>query len=362
MIDSYAFGFNNKLKTIIITDSVTYIGKGAFFAGACLETIELSSNITEICDSTFTFCYALKEIIIPEGVTSIRNGAFYYCTDLAKVKFPDNAINIDIAAFYGCSSLTEITIPDYTNLSENTFYNCTSLASVTIKDNVSIGKNSFFNTPWAYLNMNDFDIDGCILMGYYGNGGNVVIPEGVTDTYSPFGDIISNKITSLTIPNSMTNKNNIIIMCDGLENLENIYVHDDNKNYTSVDGLLYTSDKKTLVKYPKGRGGNIEIPDIGENIGEYAFSSCTKIENIIIPQNVKSIGLQAFIDCTALKTVVLPNTISELIDTFQGCGNLTTVYYTGTEEQWDSVSILEEAKMLSNLSFSKINVIFNYKP
>lgn len=361
-IDSNAFGFNNKLKTIIISDSVTYIGKGAFFGETCLETIELSSNITEICDSTFTFCYALKEIIIPEGVISIGNSAFYFCTALVKVRIPDSVNKIDIAAFNECRSLTDIIIPDNVTLCEIAFYNCTSLVNVTLKDNVTVGINSFYNTPWAYLNLDDFDIDGSTLIGYYGDGSNVVIPEGVTDANSPFGDIISNKITSLTIPNSMTNKNNIIITCDELENLENIYVHDDNKNYTSVDGLLYTSDKKALVKFPKGRGGNIEIPNLVEKIGDYAFSTCTKIEDIIIPQNVKSIGLQVFINCTALKTVVLPNTISELVDTFQGCSNLTTIYYTGTEEQWDSISILEEVKMLSDLSISKINIIFNYKP
>ena len=51
-------------------------------------------------------------------------------------------------------------------------------------------------------------------------------------------------------------------------------------------------------------------------IGDYAFS-CTSLTCITIPDSVQTIGEEAF----------------------RGCSALTDVYYTGSEEEWDAITI-----------------------
>jgi len=71
-------GFGNFfLKTVRIPNSVTHIGKGAFFDCEFLESIEIPSSIEKIEEFTFFNCIKLKEITIPSNIKSIADNAFY---------------------------------------------------------------------------------------------------------------------------------------------------------------------------------------------------------------------------------------------------------------------------------------------
>ena len=59
------------------------------------------------------------------------------------------------------------------------------------------------------------------------------------------------------------------------------------------------------------------IPDSVTDIGDYAFSSCSMLTSVTIPGGVDSIGDYAF----------------------NKCGNLNHLFYDGTQEQWDSISV-----------------------
>ena len=70
----------------------------------------------------------------------------------------------------------------------------------------------------------------------------------------------------------------------------------------------------------------IELPDTIRTIGELAFGSCNNIESIVIPDNVSTIGDGAFSYCSNLKTIVLPSALTAIPDQmFYYCTFLETV-------------------------------------
>lgn len=79
----------------------------------------------------------------------------------------------------------------------------------------------------------------------------------------------------------------------GNTSIENIDINPKNKYYTSIDGIVYTADKKTLIRCPVGKSGKVVIPDGVTTIGRHAFRSC-KISEVVIPDSVTEIGISAF--------------------------------------------------------------------
>ena len=111
--------------------------------------------------------------------------------------------------------------------------------------------------------------------------------------------------------------------CTGLTSIN---VAEDNLNYASIDGVLYSKDKKTLIKCPEGKTGSITIPNSVTSIGSRAFSRCTGLTSVTIPNSVTSIGDWAFYGCSGLTSVTIPNSVTSIgEEAFQYCSGLTSV-------------------------------------
>ena len=139
-------GGNKVEGNLVIPDSVTSIGGGAFLGCSGLTSIVIPDSVTSIGDRAFVSCTSLTSVTIPDSVTSIGDYAFYGCCGLTSVTVSSNVTRLPSYVFYGCSSLTNVTIPDrVTSIGEGTFSRCTGLTSVVIPDSVtSIGKSAFY--------------------------------------------------------------------------------------------------------------------------------------------------------------------------------------------------------------------------
>ena len=91
-----------------IPNSVTNIGKSAFFGCSSLTSVNIPNSVTSIGNGAFTWCTSLTSINIPSSVTSIGEGAFYYCSSLTSVSIPSSVTSIGDDAFCGRSSLTDV--------------------------------------------------------------------------------------------------------------------------------------------------------------------------------------------------------------------------------------------------------------
>ncbi len=101
---------------------------------------------------------------------------------------------------------------------------------------------------------------------------------------------------------------------------------------TIPDTEEYNGDKYPVIGISRGAFKNcssltsITLPNIIQQIGEYAFEGCSGLESVVIPNSVTSLGENVFSNCTSLVSVTLPDTITYIpAAAFGGCTSLTTI-------------------------------------
>ena len=271
------------LALLMIISTVPLSGMSAFAAeSGDFEYTILGDGTVEITGYNGT----ASDLVIPSEidgyrVTSIGYAAFKDNTDLVSVVIPDGVIKINYDGFSGCSSLKDVSIPNsVTTIEMGAFEKCTSLKSIKLPTNLNkIGE-------WAF--------SGCTSLS------GIVIPDSVkTIGYGAFENCSSFK--TITIPRNVTELNSLIF--EGCTSLTEIAVSPENRRYIDIDGVVFSKDKKNLIIFPQGKGGEYSIPDGTAYIGNFIFDNNTKLEKINIPKTVVDLGSTPFQGCTALKDI-----------------------------------------------------------
>ena len=394
---------------------VTEIGEWAFAYYSSLTEVTIPEGVTSIRAFAFRSCSSLTKAIIPEGVTSIGESAFQSCGSLTEVTIPKSVTSIEYFAFCDCGALATVyyggTQEDWDALEKNIGEENTPLLNANIICAIQ-ESNGFAYTVTG---------DEATITGYTGSAENIVIPselggKPVTAIADKAFEGYKN-IVNIYIPKTIkaigedafqnATSNLIRFICyEGTENeWANIAIQKGNEelNPREFDDVAWfrlyecnlsgdmvyqaSDDAATLVRY-FGSDSKVDIPaelggkpvtEIGEwafayyssltevtipegvtSIRAFAFRSCSSLTKAIIPEGVTSIGESAFQSCGSLTEVTIPKSVTSIeYFAFCDCGALATVYYGGTQEDWDALkkNIGEENTPLLNA-----NIICKEKP
>ena len=288
-IGDYAFQMSS-ITSITIPNSVTSIGKQAFYLCEGLTSVSIPNSVTSISQKAFEACSGLTSVNIPNSLKWIEKGTFAGCKNLTSITIPNSVTYIGKEAFKSCSGLTSLTIPNsVTSIDSQAFEGCSGLTSIVVEEG-----NSEYDSR-----------DNCnAIIETSTNQLILEIPNSVTSIgerafYGCSG------LTSIAIPNSVT---------------------------TIEWYAFYRCSKLTSVT----------IPNSVTSIGYDAFESCFNLTSVTIPNSVTSIKSFAFFGNRNLSVVVSlienPFSISYVFGDYSGdyFNNATLYVPVGTKEKYQA--------------------------
>ncbi len=372
-IGEEAFRNCTSLTEAILPDSLESIGYWEAFKGCTsLTKVSTGNSLTSISWYTFDGCTSLAEVKIGSGVETIDKWAFRGAA-IKQLVIPDNVKVINYGAFIDCSKLETLVLgKGVTSIASQVFsskvlkdvyYHGTQedFEKISIaSENDSLTKNATIhyvtdvgecgeNLTWVIDENGTLTIFGSGEMTTYSyfrdvpwytyasSIKNVVVCEGVTSitqvafySYSNLETVTlpdslkkieqrafsGTDLKEITLPKGVEELGDLVF--DSCTALEAINVDEDNILYSSVDGVLFDKNKKTLIQYPRNKtAAAYTVPDSVETIRYSAFNEAGFIKEITITNTVKKIDTSAFAACTAL----------------------TDVYYYGSKADFENIKI-----------------------
>ena len=178
---------------------------------------------------------------------------------------------------------------------------------------------------------------------------SIIIPDSIT-SIGDFAFENCSGLTSITIPDSVTSiGDHAFYNCSSLTS---ITVSENNKYFSSLNGVLFNKDKTELITYPIGNERTeYTIPDSVTSIGNFIFYNCSSLTSITIPDSVASIGNSAFYNCSSLTNIKLPDVIDIISgNTFRDCSSLLNIIIP------DSVTSIKECAFYNCSNLTSITI------
>mgnify|MGYP002344122515 CR=1 FL=1 len=146
----------------------------------------------------------------------------------------------------------------------------------------------------------------------------------------------------------------------GCNSLSAISVEEGNSTYSSLDGVLYSKDGRTLHVFPQAKSAAAYIlPEIVANVGDFAFENSNlesanfnkvlrlgegafyqsiNLQSVTFGLNLTSIGKGAFEGCSSLESLTFKgNAPAAMMDSFIGIPENVTVYYPSAGLSWEII-------------------------
>lgn len=117
------------------------------------------------------------------------------------------------------------------------------------------------------------------------------------------------------------------------QSLTKIIVSENNPNFKSIDGVLFSKDGKALIAFPNKKTEIYTVPEGVETIEAMAFYKCSNLKEVKLASTVKILGDMAFLKALSLEKVNLNDGITSIgKNAFLGCEKLTSLEIPKTIE------------------------------
>ncbi|HUM83962.1 MAG TPA: leucine-rich repeat domain-containing protein, partial [Lachnospiraceae bacterium] len=340
--DEYAVDI--EIPSMINGHKVVCIGGSSFAGRPNLVSVKIPDSVSSIEEDAFFNCSKLMSVNIPDSVTSIGNGAFDSCTSLISIFLPDSVSNLGKFVFSNCSRLGSIDVsesnPDYSSINGILFTKNSGILKIcpagldvgnysipesvnTIEDYAFIQckKLTAINIPATVKKVGIDAFNGCSGLT------TVAIPDSLTAVSNGMFDGCTG-LTSVTLPDSITSIT-ARAFCD-CSSLASITIP---ASVSFIGGRAFDGCSSLI---------SIDIPEQVTAIGFGAFEGCTNLSHVTIPNSVTVIENDVFHNCSNLKDITIPVSVTAIRRfAFEGCASLTDIYFSGSKENWNNISIEE---------------------
>ena len=379
-IDDMAFEFSS-VKSVYLPKSLRNMGYEMFYYSS-VERVVIDEGLDTIPEYTFYACENLKSVYLPSTIKSIGRQAFYYCLYLEDITIAvdGNAPAIGDNAFYGLAWFTDersanIYVPngmaskyngldewvdaygvfnDIVPLGSGITFEVDSLTFDTTDDllNVKVtgvtsddivdpgiapkvayqgnlctvtqtGYQSFYSlnkiiraeVPFTVQQIDNYSFYNCK------NLEKLILRDGVSQI-GGFAFSHINKLTSVEIPASVDSIRGDAFTYDPA--LRYINVNSGNAKYVSVDGILFSKDKKRLIAFADGYGPEYTVPDGTQSLETEAFRGAAALETVVMPKSLREMKQSAFFGCSSLTEINVPHGVTTIgTNAFNSCSSMT---------------------------------------
>ena len=339
--DAPWYSRRTQIRKITISEGVTSIGEYAFEECTNVTSISIPGSVTELNEYCFSACVSMKNITIPQSVTRIADGVFDACEKLTDIYYGGTDASWKHITSWNAGLGGNVTIHStgvFTGkcgdnltwkIDNNEVLTISGTGRIPDYNDPSSGGNN--TAPWygyAYqikkvvLGSGVQNIGNNAFAGCYGMT-DITIPDGVTSIGDSAFDWCS-ALTEISIPGTVSSIGSWAFSRCALREVEIP------QGITSIQSDTFWACTQ-LTK--------ITIPASVTSIGYEAFSGCA-LREVEIPQGITSIQSRTFQNCTYLTKITIPDSVTSVdAYAFLDCHALKTVYYGGTEAQWEGMHV-----------------------
>ena len=282
----------SRIRGIDMPDSVYYLGANAFYFCSHLSDLRLSGGLTQINVATFMGCSSLKPFTMPASIMTIGQSAFRIA-GMEEIYFEEGSklVSIEYRAFCG-SGIQRLSLPaSLVSIGDLAFSESAISDLRFVKDGelISIGEKAFaYTSDMKTLEFPDkLQKTGEYAFLESGVTGAVVIPKALTDL--GIGTFAA------------------------CHRLTDIHVEAGHELYMDVDGVVFTTDEKTLVIYPAGNARNeYTVKENTETVFDSAFYGSYELDHVYLPETLVYIQRYGFFRCKNLQSMLIPDSVYQI--------------------------------------------------
>ena len=328
-IGDFAFADCYNITQMLIPDVVT-IGDGAFGrnaeyggGGLAVSRILLPDTLTSIGQGAFIGCESLLEIEIPASVKVVDDYTFAYCLLLNKVTLSSSVKTIGKYAFAGCKELVTVNLENVEEFRDYAFTSSYYLGEIDLSSAVTIGFGAFADTG-AYGHI---VADNLVTVGDYAFQGATLDSFSAKNLKEIGIAAFQNnrKLEEFVFSSDLVKIGPLAF--NGCKKLKSFYYMQDGAKVADgkindyallADGILYVrtiNGELMLESVPAAKEmETLTVLERTVTIDLYAGNDNQYVKTIILPNSLKSINNYAFFGYTSLEMVEFRSRVAPVLE------------------------------------------------